>query len=119
IDTYAEYAHAIIVATEHRVALLQVVERQELERRMNTCWSQLQRKKSETELINELLTHADTHPNLCIFALRRIAEEPLLFHGDFAIFEELLKDTTVNIRCAVIHTIVALYPSDPRSVQPL
>jgi outer membrane protein assembly factor BamB len=114
-----EHPYAIIVATEHRIMLLQVVEQGELEQRMNACWSHLQQKKAETELINELLTHADTHLNLCIFALRRIAEEPSLFHGDFAIFEELLKDASVDIRCAVIHAIVALYPSNPRSVQPL
>lgn len=109
----------LIVATERRVALIQVVERRELEQRMDICWSQLQQKKPATDLINEFLSYSSMHPNLCIFALQKIAEQPSLFQGDFGIFEKLLKDTSVDIRCASIHAIIALYPRDALSVQAL
>jgi outer membrane protein assembly factor BamB len=116
---YINYPNAIIVATERQVALIQVVERHELEQRMHACWLHQQQKKSATELISEFLTYASMHPNLCIFALYKIAEQPSLFHGDFSVFEKLLKDTGVDIRCATIHAIIALYPRDPLRVQPL
>lgn len=101
----------ITVASEDCLYLLQMLDRQWIQQQIIQCWDVLRRNLPAKELIYELARHPDAA--LRAFALTRLVEQTDLVDGDFDLCQQLLNDSSQDVRKTFAHAVVALYKANP------
>ncbi len=102
----------IIVGSEdRRLYLLQVLDQQEISHEMERCWHILQRKDGSDELVYELAR--STISSLRSFALTKIISQHALQERDVAVLQELVRDTSRDVRYVFAQQIAVLYQARP------
>lgn len=107
----------IIIGAEDQLDVLRVVNQRQVSELIMQCWTALCQLQSTERVIEILLKGAD--PFLQAFALNKLAERGDRVANDFDILEKLAKESAVEARKALVHTIMALYPVDPLRAQAL
>ena len=102
----------IALGTEDELELLQVVNQQQIRTLMQQCLLALQHGKALREVLEELLQNPD--PALRAFALSKYAEQCNLAPKDFEALERLVRDSSIEVRKALIRAIMANYAAHPQ-----
>jgi hypothetical protein len=107
----------IILGTEDQLDVLRLLDQQYLQEKMEQCWQALCQHRSGEQAIEELLSGTD--PFLHTFALRKLATRRNLAPRDFDRLENLAKEGEVEVRKALVRTVMALYPFNSARVRTL
>jgi outer membrane protein assembly factor BamB len=106
----------IAVGAEDQLDLLGVVDQQQVRLLIDQCWLALCEQQSARGAIESLLQHHD--PLLRAFALYRWAEQVGYNAQDFERLAEFVKDSSAEVRKALICSIMACYAiNSPRAFQ--
>ncbi len=98
----------IALGSEDKLELLQIVRPQIVEPLIEQCWRELQNTKAKREWLFDFL-HAE-QAVLRIFAVRKYAELVDADMKDYVSLYEMQKDDAVEVRQALIASIINIYP---------
>jgi len=107
----------IVVGAEDELEVLQVVNQQQVRGLINDCLAALQKEKTSDEVNTHLLRSSDAL--LRAFAITRLTKLPNLSQDVFDVLEQYVKDGFVEVRIALLQTVVACYAFDPERAKSL
>ncbi len=101
----------IAVGAEDQLDLLGVVDQQQVRLLIEQCWLALCERQSARDLVESLLQHHDAL--LRAFALRKWAEQVECTAQDFERLAEFVKDSSAEVRKALIRSVMVRYAINP------
>jgi outer membrane protein assembly factor BamB len=101
----------IALGSEDDLELLQVVNQRSIQDLIDRCWSALCKVQPEGQVINDLLQNAE--PLLQSFALDKFAGQESFSVSNFATLEQFVKESSVEIRQALIQIVMEHYQVAP------
>lgn len=107
----------IALGAEDGLELLQVVRPAQLHSLMQLCWQHIRAGQSFPEAISQLFETYD--PMLHVFALLTLAEQKDGGENQFLFFDRCSKSLFSEVRKALVHTLVTIYPADPARARAL
>ena len=107
----------IVVGAEDELEVLQVVNQQQVRDLINDCLAALQKEKTFEEVNTYLLHSSDAL--LRAFAITHLTKLPHLSKDVFDVLEQYVKDGFVDVRIALLQTVVACYAFDPERAKSL
>lgn len=107
----------IIIGAEDQLEVLRVVNQRQVNDMIKQCWTALCQQQPVERVIADLLNSTD--PFLQAFALNKLAEQDHCTSKDFDILEKFAKDSKVEVRKALVHAVMMLYPVNPQRARPL
>ncbi len=110
-DVNQDREREIALGSEDKLELLQIVRPQILAPLIEQCWRELQNEKTAREWLRDFL-HAE-QAVLRAFAVRKYGEQADLCLEDCVSLCEMQKDDAIEVRQALIASIITIYPHMP------
>jgi outer membrane protein assembly factor BamB len=102
----------IALGTEDGAEFLRIVNQQQVSTLITQCWEVLCSQRPARERIQEILNDPDAHPLLVAFALKKFEEQNGHTSTDFNTLEMLSTCEAVEVRKALVRTVMTLYSFD-------
>ncbi len=100
----------IALCSEDQLTLLQMVDQQEIERKIEKCWEELSKFtdiKDSKNATRMLASHENEY--ISAFALRRLAGRQDLEPEDYTLFKEALKSSSTIVKKELVRVILNLF----------
>lgn len=107
----------IATGAEDELELVRVINQQQLCLLLAQCWSALCKQCTSRQVIENLLESTD--PFLQVFALGKLVEQNNCTPKDFDTLENLIKESSLELRKAIIRATMFLYPLSPLQARSL
>ena len=101
----------IVVGSEDRLYMLQMIDQQQLQKYMEGCWQALTQQRPIKEVLNDLIQQPD--PHLRAFAITKWVTHTQLTEEDFALFHQVLNNSSTEVRKAFASQIATLCQANP------
>lgn len=101
----------IVIGAEDQLEVLRIVNQRRVNDLIEQCWSALCQRQPVEEAIADLLNSTDSF--LQAFAVGKLVERNNHLPRDFDILEKLAKEGAVEVRKALVRTVMLLYPANP------
>jgi hypothetical protein len=108
----------IVLGTESRVLLLQIIDQVYLQDAIERCWRALTQGHFEEHAVRNMVSNTE-EPLLRAFALQKATGLLAYMDNRIEFFKRFAKDTSVEVRTAVVHALMDCYNSYPTEIRQL